>query len=89
MTMRPNTHALTLRAAPIVVLPASQSDALADSLLDRSRENQADQDALAEAAPYSLAFRYSTAFTVQLEAKQDQGQQRGGQSLGLNPSSST
>ena len=49
---------------------ASQVDAQADSLLERARESQAEQVALAETAP--LAPDYSAALAVQLEAKQDQ-----------------
>jgi hypothetical protein len=49
---------------------ASQVDAQADSLLERARESQAEQAALAETA--SLACDYSAALAVQLEAKQDQ-----------------
>lgn len=70
--MLTNTQTSTPRAAPTGEPPALQSGTQADSLLERARENQADQDALAESAPYSVASHYNTALAVQLEAKQDQ-----------------
>lgn len=57
-------------AAPTGLLSTSQSDAQADSLLERARESRADQAELAETA--TLASDYSTALAVQLEAKHDQ-----------------
>ena len=67
-----NTGASTYRAEPTGALATSQSDAQADSLLERARESQADQDALADTSPYSVASHYCAALAVQLEAKQDQ-----------------
>ena len=65
-----NTRTPTQSAAPAGTPSTSQVDAQADSLLERARENQAEQAALAENSP--LASDYSAALAVQLEAKHDQ-----------------